>query len=71
MDLQKKIYNFILDFWKHIKLYTPYPNKDDIPAWDKLTDDSMDLLKKYDDGSKEYRFFKGLMWVWFDYIGKE
>lgn len=71
MDLQKKIYNFILDFWKLIKLYTPYPKKEDIKAWDKLVDDSTGMLKKYDDGSREYVFFKNLVFAWFDYIGKE
>lgn len=71
MDLQRKIYNYILDFWKLIKQYTPYPSKDDISAWDKLQDDAGEMLKKYEDGTKEYKFFKSLLFTWFDYIGKE
>ena len=71
MDLQKKIYNYILDFWKLIKLYTPAPDKDDIAKWDKLTEDAGTMLKKYEDGTREYKFFKNLLFAWFDYIGKE
>lgn len=71
MELQKKIYNFILDFWKLVKQYTPRPDKDDIATWDKLTDESTKMLKRYEDGTKEYKFFKSLLFAWFDYIGKE
>lgn len=71
MELQKKIYNYILDFWKLIKQYTPYPNKDDTEAWIKLIKDSEEMLKKHESGTKEDKFFRELLFTWFDYIGKE
>lgn len=71
MELQKKIYNFILDFWKLIKFYTPYPKKDDVKAWDKLIADSESVIKKHSTGTAEDKFFKDLVFAWFDYIGKE
>ena len=70
MELQKKIYNFILDYWKLVKSYTPYPKKEDTAAWDKLINDSEAVLKKHSDGSPEDKFFKGLIFAWFDYIGR-
>ena len=70
MDLQKKIYNFILDYWKLIKAYTPKPDINDTKTWDELVAEAEKMLKKYDDGSKEYKFFKALVFTWFDYMGK-
>ena len=59
MELQKKIYNFILDYWKLIKAYTPKPADDDIDRWDKLVEDAGKLSDKYKDDSREYQFFYG------------
>lgn len=67
MDLQKKLYSFLYEYWKLIKQYTPIPNNEDMPAWDKLIEEAEDMLKRYDDGSVEYDFFKGLVFTWFDY----
>lgn len=71
MELQKKIYNFILDYWKLIKAYTPKPKDDDIAAWDKLVEDADALHKKYKDDTKEYQFFKGMIVLWLRYVGKD
>lgn len=71
MELQKKIYNFILDFWKLVKKYTPKPNVDDIKVWDELLAESKEMLEKHKDDTPEYQLFKEWLFVWFDYIGKE
>lgn len=71
MELQKKIYNFILDFWKLVKTYTPPPKQENIPKWDELMAEADDVLKKHKTKTKEDTFFKALMFAWFDYIGKE
>ncbi len=70
MDLQRKIYSFLDEYWKLIKRYTPQPSNDDIEAWDKLLDEAGAMLNRYNDGSTEYSFLKELMFTWFDYIGK-
>lgn len=70
MDLQKKIYGFILDYWKLIKKWTPRPSEYDIDAWDRLVDDADALHKKYMDNSREYQFFKDLIILWLRYVGK-
>lgn len=71
MDLQKKIYNFILDYWKLIKEYTPRPAEDDDARWEKILEDVEKLNKKYEDDTREYIFFKNLMLLWLKYIGRE
>ena len=71
MDLQKKIYNFILDYWKLVKKYTPRPKDEDITTWEQMIDDVDELSKKYKDGSREYDFFKGLIVLWLRYVGKD
>lgn len=71
MELQKKIYNFILDYWKLIKAYTPKPKDDDIATWDKLLEDTENLYKKYKDDTKEYQFFKDLIILFWRYLGKD
>lgn len=70
MDLQRKLYNFIYEYWKLVKQYTPYPSNENIEAWDKLIEEAGAMLNRYNDGSIEYSFFKGLVFAWFDYIGK-
>lgn len=70
MDLQKKIYNFILEYWKLVKKYAPPPKQTDLDGWDKVVDESDALFKKYDDGSKESKFFRQLIVVWLEYVGK-
>ena len=71
MELQKKLYGFLYEYWKLVKRYTPYPSNDDIEAWDKLIEEASDMLKQFNDGSREYDYFKALLFTWFDYIGKE
>lgn len=71
MDLQKKIYNFILDYWKLIKEYTPRPAEDDFARWEKILEDEAKLRKKYEDDSKEYQFFKNMLFLWLRYMGRE
>ena len=69
MELQKKIYNFILDFWKLVKKYTPPPKQEDQKAWDTLVNESTELVHKHETGTREDKFFRELVFVWFDYIG--
>ena len=71
MDLQKKIYNFILDYWKLIKKYTPKPKEDDMAAWDRLVEDTDKLYEKYKGDTRESLFFKDLILLWLRYVGKE
>ena len=70
MDLQKKLYGFIYEYWKLVKQYTPHPSNDDIEAWDKLVEEASAMLSRYNDGSIEYSFYKALVFAWFDYVGK-
>lgn len=70
MDLQRKIYNFILEYWKLVKKYTPPPKQTDLDAWDAVIDETDALFKKHDDGSKESKFFRQLIVVWLEYVGK-
>lgn len=70
MDLQKKIYNFILDYWKLIKEYTPRPAEDS-EKWEKILEDVDKLGKKYKDDSREYQFFYQLLFLWLRYMGRE
>lgn len=70
MELKKKIYDFILDYWQLIKKYTPRPEQDDTKVWDDLLEDAEEVLKKHKDDSREYQFFKVLILAWFDYLGK-
>ena len=69
MDLQKKIYNFILDFWKLVKFYTPAPPRDDIAKWDELLDQSLKMIDKHKTGTKEDKLFKDIVFAWHDYVG--
>lgn len=69
MELQKKIYNFILDFWKLIKKYTPRPKQSEQKVWDAITDEVEQLNKKHDDKSPESVMFRKMIIVWLDYIG--
>ena len=69
MDLQKKIYNFILDFWKLIKKYTPRPKQSEQKVWNELTNEAEKLIQKHNDGSPEWVMFKKMMVVWLDYTG--
>jgi hypothetical protein len=71
MELQKKIYNFILDYWKLIKAWTPRPDDNDLDKWEKILEDVDKVNKKYMDGSKEYEFFKRLLLTWLEYMGKD
>ena len=68
MDLQKKIYNFILDFWKLIKRYTPRPKQEDQKVFAEITDEIEKLNKAHDDKSPEAQMFKKMMVVWMDYL---
>lgn len=70
MDLQKKIYNFILDYWKLIKQYTPRPEEDS-DKWEKILDDVDKLSNKYKDETREYLFFKNMLLLWLNYMGRE
>ena len=70
MELQKKIYNFILEYWKMVKKYTPPPKQADTKAWDAIVDEADALAKKYDDGTRESKFFRTLIVEWLAYIGK-
>lgn len=71
MELQKKIYNFILDYWKLIKEYTPRPAEDDTERWEKILEDVDALGKKYKDDSREYQFFYQMLFLWLRYMGRE
>lgn len=71
MELQKKIYNFILDYWKLIKAWTPRPDDNDLDKWEKILEDVDKVNKKYMDDSKEYEFFKRLLLTWLEYMGKD
>lgn len=71
MDLQKKIYNFILEYWKLIKKYTPPPKQDNNAMWDAIVNEATELSKKHEDGSKEAFFFRKLIVDWLEYIGRK
>lgn len=70
MELQKKIYNFILEYWKLVKKYTPPPKQSDNKVWDDIVKEADDLCQKYNDGSKEAVFFRRLVVEWMDYVGR-